>query len=188
MRVSSLVFDYSSVSAKNASGRSEISESLNCDFIFSYSAASVSSFLIHNPDLNYIVNTDNPDFFLDNISDYDVSLSNLRIVDWSEKIKEWKTHRYCFYPAMMHSLLHSKEAQKNKESFVKLDNDLICKKSIKNIFEDFDCVIWDYIGRSNNMINSGREYWGEGYCAMKTVGTTDFMGYNIGVLGYVYPT
>ena len=182
MRISSLVFNYDKISAKNTAGRSGIVDTLTCDFIFSYSSASVASFLIHNSNLEFIVNTDNVDLFTTKIKEYDVPLDNLRVVDWSDKINEWKNHHILVF----HLRLNSEEAKINKESFLKLDNDLICKRSVDDIFGSYDCIIWDYIGRTNNMISAGRDYWGEKLCAMEVVGTDNFMGYNIGVLGYAY--
>ena len=47
-----------------------------------------------------------------------LSVDQNYIKNWWDKINEWKNHFYCFYPAMMHSLIHSEEAKINKESFL----------------------------------------------------------------------
>lgn len=182
MRISSLIFEYNQNTSKNASGRAGFR--VTNDFVFSYSAGSIATFLHHNPHLNYIINTDNVDLISTKIDEYDVSTDNLQIVDWSDYINEWREHFYCFYPLSMHLLLHSEEAKKTNDDVLKLDNDLICKKPIDDIFDSCDCIVWDYIGRTNNMISAGRDYWGEKYCAEQGLGTTDFMGYNNGVLGW----
>lgn len=184
MRISSLIFEYNAVTAKNTAGRSEVADSLNSEYVFTYSAASIATFLYHNPELRYIINTDNVDLIWSKLDEYDVSTKNLEVVDWSERIKEWREHFYCFYPLSMHLLVHSEEAKETGEDVLKLDNDLICKKPIDDIFDSCDCIVWDYIGRTNNMISAGRDYWGEKLCAMEAVGTVDFMGYNCGVLGW----
>ena len=81
---------------------------------------------------------------------------------------------------MMHTLTHANECMQSSCNFVKLDNDLTCKTNIDELVSDFEGVI---LWRKERNVSSGRYYWGERFVCQKTVGTDDFFGYNIGILG-----
>ena len=106
---------------------------------------------------------------------YNVNTSNLEIVDTNERLEEWKKHKYCFNPAMM----HFKEHLIPGEKIIKLDNDLTCLKPIDDILDFDGALIW----QTEFPISKGREYWGERKVAREVVGTEDFNSYNIGVFG-----
>jgi hypothetical protein len=175
MKIVSLVFNYD-LEKQRDSGRLWGKQGYrNKDYIFEYSAASISTFLHHNPTRHYVVNTDDVDLLHSKISRYNVPTSNLEIVDTNERLEEWKQHKYCFNPAMMHFKEHLVEGEK----IIKLDNDLTCLKPIDEV-EDFDgALIWE----TEFPISRGREYWGERHVAREVVGTEDFNSYNIGVFG-----
>jgi ribosome biogenesis GTPase A len=111
-----------------------------------------------------------------NISKYDVDWSNFTILEGRDQIDEWKNHRYCFYPAMMHL-----EMYKDCESqLLKLDNDLECKKSISDLLGSKEFLLWKH----ERNVSKGRQYWGESIASLRAFGTSDFETYNIGVLGF----
>ena len=146
------------------------------DFIFEYSAASFATFAHHNPGLNHEILTDDPSLLEEKISKYNVDWSGLSIIDGKDQILEWKKHRYCFYPAMMHLDMY-----KNIESqLIKLDNDLECLRQINGLLGSKDILMW----KKERNVSSGREYWGERTAARKTFGTDNFSLYNMGVMGF----
>ena len=179
-RIVSLVFSYD-LDRLRSSGRVwSHSGYRGKDYIEEYSAASISTFVHHNPEKEYIVNCDDVDSLWKKIRQYDVSTSNIVLVDWSERILEWKNHEYSFFPAMMHTIAHIDECKKNGQNFLKLDNDLTCKKNIDGLIsENNGALFW----KKERNISAGKQYWGERFVCQKTVGTDDFFGFNIGVLG-----
>jgi hypothetical protein len=179
-RIASLVFSYN-LDRLRSSGRVwSHSAYRGKDYIEEYSAASIATFAHHNPDREYIINCDDVDSLWKKIKEYNVSTRNLNLIDWSERLEEWKNHEYSFFPAMMHTLAHASECMQEGQNFVKLDNDLTCKRSIDDLFLEFDgAILW----KKERNVSSGRYYWGERFVCEKTVGTDDFFGYNIGVLG-----
>lgn len=175
MKIVSLVFNYDLEKQKD-SGRLWGKQGYRSkEYIFEYSAASIATFLHHNPDLKYIVNTDDKKFLENQLSKYNVSKKNLEIIDSSKEISEWKKHKYCFNPAMM----HFKEHLVKGEKIIKLDNDLTCLKPLDDILDFEGALIW----KTEFPISGGREYWGERKVAREVVGTEDFNSYNIGVFG-----
>jgi len=179
-RITSLVFSYD-LDRLRSSGRVWSHAGYRGkDYIEEYSAASIATFAHHNPEKEYIINCDDTDSLWKKIKEYNVSTSNLNLVDWSERIKEWKNHEYSFFPAMMHTLTHVSECISSNQDFIKLDNDLTCKRNISDLVSSFDgAILW----RKERNVSSGKHYWGERYVCQKTVGTDNFDGYNIGVLG-----
>jgi len=145
------------------------------DFIFEYSAASFATFAHLNPGMKHEISTDDPALLNEKIKKYNVDWSGLKIIDIKDKIKKWKEHRYCFYPAMMHLA----EYKYHKEQILKLDNDLECLKKIDCLKGEEDVLMW----RKERNVNKGREYWGEREAARKAFGTDNFPLYNMGVLG-----
>ena len=119
MKIVSLVFSYDFDKMKSSGRVWSHSGYKNKDYIQSYSAASIATFLHHNPEKKYVVNTDDVDGLSSHIEKYRVSTSNLELVDWSDKLEIWKQHEYCFFPAMMHSLEHSIECKKKWRRFFK---------------------------------------------------------------------
>jgi len=175
MKIISLVFEYD-LSKVAESGRAWGYQGYkNKDFIFEYSAASYATFAHHNPKLEYIIDTDDPDFLWKKMKQYNVSTSNINIVGSSEEIEEWKQHPYCFWPLAM----HRKKYVSFGETIIKLDNDLTCLKPIDNLLGFEECLAWQY----ERNVNEGKERWGERYVCREALGTDDFPEYNLGVLG-----
>jgi hypothetical protein len=146
------------------------------DFIFEYSAASFATFANKMPGFNHEVLTDDIDLLQEKINKYSVDWSGLKIIDGKEKIEEWKKHRYCFYPAMMHLYLYKNE----KTQLIKLDNDLECLKPLNQLEGSKDILMW----RKERNVNAGREYWGEREASRSAFGTDNYSLYNMGVMGF----
>lgn len=178
MKIYSLVFDYQ-IAKMQSSGRHWADEAYkNKDYIFSYSAASIATFLHKNPHLQYVVYTDDPDLLAQKIDAYDVQTATLDIVDATPKIQEWTSHPYCFWPLIQVAHMH----YRGEEHALKLDNDLTFHSSIDPYLKDLDngkCLAWKFERRCSQ----GRDYWGESYAARHALGTDDFVIYNTGVLG-----
>lgn len=174
-KIYSLVFDYN-ISKMQSSGRHWADEAYkNKDYIFSYSAASIATFIHHNPKRLYTVYTDDCRLLLEKLDSYDVSLDFLDTVDASEKIQEWMRHSYCFWPLVEVAKMHH-DGQKDA---LKLDNDLTCLKPIDELLEHRGAIVWKY----ERKVSEGRDYWGERKAAQAALGTTDFKIYNMGLFG-----
>ena len=65
------------------------------------------------------------------------------------------------------------------QPFIKLDNDLTCKKPIDDLLKLNKALMWKYERKCVN----GRDYWGEKYAAQGAFGTTHFDIWNMGVFG-----
>tara|TARA_A100001515_G_C4576332_1_gene211490 strand:- start:304 stop:1098 length:795 start_codon:yes stop_codon:yes gene_type:complete len=175
MKVISLVFDYD-LDKVSESGRAWGYQAYkNKNFIFEYSAASYATFLHHNPNLEYTIDTDDPDLLWKHVKKYNVELKNLNIQNSLEEIQQWKSHDYCFWPLAM----HRKKYVDLGESILKLDNDLTCLKPIDDLLDFTGALVWKY----ERNVNEGRETWGERYVCREALGTEDFPLWNIGVLG-----
>lgn len=177
-RVFSLVFDYD-LAKMEATGRHWASEAYRGkDHIFEYSAASIATFLHHNPKRLYTVHTDDCYLLLDKLSAYDVSLDFLDTVDASERIREWCSHWYSFWPLIK----VAEEHYTGDQHALKLDNDLTCLKPIDDLLERMDsgqAIAWKF----ERQCSKGRDYWGESYAARRAFGTDEFAIFNTGVLG-----
>ncbi len=174
-RVYSLVFDYN-IKTVTDSGRHWAQEVYkNKDHIFGYTAASVATFLHHNPNLPYMIYTDDVELFQRKIDAYDVPQHALTVVDLSDAIAEWKSHWYSFWPLV-------KIVEMNHDGLcdaLKLDNDLTCLKPIDDLLAHRGAVAW----KRERMCSGGREYWGERKAARVGLGTEDFPIFNMGTLG-----
>ena len=176
MKAISLVFEYD-FNRQEDSGRTWGKTGYKSkDFIFEYSAASFATFADKNNGFCHEVMTDDPQLLKNKIDKYGVDWSGLTIIDGKKEIDEWKQHRYCFYPAMMHLELYKEE----QGQLLKLDNDLECLKPLVPLGENQDILMW----RKERNVNSGREYWGEREASRKAFGTDDYPLYNIGVMGF----
>jgi hypothetical protein len=175
MKIISLVFDYDLEKVASCGRAWGYQGYKNKDFIFEYSAASYATFAHHNPDLEYIIDTDDRNFLLSKLKKYDISLESLSILSSSEEIDEWKSHRYCFWPLAMHrrKYLHF------NEPILKLDNDLTCLKPIDDILDFHGVLVWKY----ERNVKEGRENWGERFVCRDVFGTDNFPAWNMGVLG-----
>ena len=174
-QVYSLVFDYQ-IAKMQSSGRHWADEAYkNKDYIFSYSAASIATFLHHNPKHLYTVYTDDCALLLEKLSAYDVSLDYLDTVDATQKIQEWTSHSYCFWPLIQVADMH----YTGKHDALKLDNDLTCLKPIDDLLEHRGAIVWKH----ERLCSKGRDYWGESYAARNALGTDNFDIWNTGVLG-----
>ncbi len=175
MSVYSLVFDYD-LKTVTDSGRHWAKDVYKSkDYIFSYTAASIATFLHHNPKMPYCVFTDDTDLILDKLSRYNVSLDRLDVVDLSKEIKEWQSHWYSFWPLVkIVEMNHT-----GKEDTLKLDNDLTCLKPIDDLLAHRGAIAW----KRERMCSGGREYWGERKAAREGLGTEDFPIFNMGTLG-----
>ena len=176
MKAISLVFEYD-FEKQLTSGRTWGKDGYKSkDFIFEYSAASFATFAYHNPGLNHEVMTDDVELMNSKISKYNVDWSGLKIIDGKDLIAEWKKHRYCFYPAMMHLGMY----RNTSEYLIKLDNDLECLKPISELASRKSILMW----KKERNVSTGREYWGERAAARKAFGTDNFSLYNMGVMGF----
>lgn len=144
------------------------------EFIFEYSAASYASFIYWNSDKIFEIYTDDVDLLTKELNKYNVCLDNVKLIDWSKEINIYKKNKYSFKPVIELVKLY-----KNCEDYlVKLDNDLICKKKFV-VDNQNDVMLWKY----ERVVTEGNPLWGEKLVCEKTVGTTDFKIYNIGVMG-----
>lgn len=178
-KIYSLVFDYQ-IAKMQSSGRHWADEAYkNKDYIFSYSGASIATFLDKNPHLLYTVYTDDPDLLMQKVDAYAVPTHNLDIVDATPKIQEWMQHPYCFWPLIQVADMH----YTGEEDALKLDNDLTCKLEIDMMLRGMESggVTWAW--KHERLCSKGRDYWGESYAARHGLGTDDFHIYNTGVLG-----
>lgn len=174
-KVYSLVFDYEL--GKVASSGRHWAESVykGKDHVFSYTAASVATFLHRNLGMPYAVYTDDRELFADKIDRYDVPTSDLDIIDLSEEIGSWRSHWYSFWP-----LVQVVQKHLTGEGFaMKLDNDLTCLKPIGKLLEHDGAVVW----KRERQCSNGREYWGERKACREGLGTDDFPIHNTGVFG-----
>lgn len=178
VKIYSLVFDYN-LAKMQASGRHWADQAYkNKDYIFSYSAASIATFLEKNPHLPYTVYTDDPDLLAQKVDAYSVQTHNLDIVDATPKIQEWTSHSYCFWPLIQVADMH----YRGDEHALKLDNDLTCLRPIDDLLKAMDksvAIVWKH----ERLCANGRDYWGESYAARRALGTDNFHIYNTGVLG-----
>ena len=177
-KIYSLVFDYN-IAKMQASGRHWADEAYKSkDYIFTYSAASIATFLEKNSHLLYTVYTDDPDLLAQKVDAYSVPTHNLDIVDATPKIQEWTSHPYCFWPLIQVADMH----YRGEEHALKLDNDLTCLQPIDGILRsmgDGHAIVWKH----ERLCSRGRDYWGESYAARNALGTDNFHIYNTGVLG-----
>ena len=132
MKIFSLVFDYN-ITKMQQTGRPWAATAYkNKDFIFSYSAASIATFLHHNPHLTYDILTDDVSLLEEKINAYKVNTKNLVIKDTSKLINEWTQHWYCFWPLIQVFDYHLN----SNEGILKLDNDLTCLQPIDDLLND----------------------------------------------------
>ena len=172
----SLIFDYNMKNLQD-SGRPWAQRAyVGKEFIFEYAAASVVTFLHHNPHLEYQVLTDDKDHLYKNILKYNVPLKNLNLIEVRDMIQDWVARNsYSFWPAIE---VVQHYVDKNV-SFIKLDNDLTCKKSIDDLLALDKALMWKY----ERKCSAGRDYWGEKFAAQGAFGTTQFDIWNMGVFG-----
>ena len=176
MKIYSLIFDYNITKMKETGRPWAETSYKNSDFIFTYSAASIATFLHHNPHLKYEILTDNVNLLSQKISSYNVDTRNLEIVDAKVMIEKWASHWYCFWP-LIASFDH--QLENSREGVLKLDNDLTCLKPIDELLRYDGAIVWK---RERNC-KDGREYWGEKYAAYHAFGINDFEIYNTGTWG-----
>jgi hypothetical protein len=175
MSVYSLVFDYN-LKTVTDSGRHWAKDVYKSkDYIFSYTAASIATFLHHNPKMLYRVFSDDCGLILDKLGRYNVSLDFVDTVDLSKEIKEWQSHWYSFWPLVKIVEMNND----GKHDSLKLDNDLTCLKPIDDLRQHKGGIVWKY----ERMCSGGREYWGERKAAREGLGTEDFPIFNMGTLG-----
>lgn len=175
MKIFSLIFDYDIIKMQQTGRPWAHTAYKNKDFIFSYSAASIATFLHHNPHLSYDILTDDAYLLDKKLSAYKVSTTNLNIQDASNLIQEWSSHWYCFWP-----LIKSFDFFINKnENVLKLDNDLTCLKPIDDLLEHEGAIVW----KKERLCSTGKDYWGEKFAAKSALGTDNFYIYNTGTWG-----
>lgn len=174
MKIYSLVFDYD-VAKMQKTGRPWAEKAYkNKSFIFEYTAASIATFLHHNPHLGYEILTDDVDLLSEKIDQYSVKTSNLKLTDARDLISDWTSHWYCFWP-----LIKSFDHFLSSNGVLKLDNDLTCLKPIDDLLKHEGAIVW----RRERLCSNGRDYWGEKYAAQRALGTDNFYIYNTGVWG-----
>lgn len=148
----------------------------NKDFIFEYSAASIATFLHHNPHLQYDIMTDDVNLLDEKISKYNIDKRNLKIEDSTNLINEWISHWYCFWPLIKVFDYYVDQKEKN---ILKLDNDLTCLKPIDDMLKHDGAIVW----KKERLCSAGKDYWGEKLAANKAFGTDNFYIYNTGTWG-----
>lgn len=174
-KIYSLVFDYQ-LTKMIASGRHWAPDAYkNKEYIFSYSAASIATFLDKNPHLPYTVYTDDVNLMAEKLDAYKTPTASVSIVDHAAKIQEWTRHPYCFWPLVEVAMMN----HNGEEDALKLDNDLTCLKPIDELLEHRGAIVWKY----ERKVSEGRDYWGERKAAQVALGTTDFKIYNMGLFG-----
>lgn len=177
MKAISLVFEYD-FDKQVTSGRTWGKTGYKTkDFIFEYSAASFATFAHQNSSFDFFheVLTDDKNLLEEKVAKYDVNWSKFKIIEDKNLIQDWKNHRYCFNPAMMHLKMYENETSQ----LLKLDNDLECLKPLNELIDSQDILLWKH----ERNVSKGREYWGERAASRKAFGTEDYELYNIGVLG-----
>lgn len=175
MKIFSLIFDYDLEKMKK-SGRPWANNAYkDKDFVFSYSAASIATFVEKNPHLKYEIITDDVEALVQKIDLYSISTSNLQIVNAKDLIKDWTSHWYCFWPLLKSFDYFSKY----EDGVIKLDNDLTCLKPIDDLLNHEGAIVW----KKERLCSNGREYWGEKFAAKNALGTDNFYIYNTGVWG-----
>lgn len=178
MKFIGLVFDYDTKKMSDNIGRKWAPKVYgNKNSIFAYSAASIASVLKYNSHVEYRVYCDDVEMLKNEINKYNVSTDSLVLINWKDKIDEWKLHRYPFYTLLM--FLKNNDFY-GKEDFVKLDNDLVAlKKWDINSIEDRECITWKY----ERIVSQGDPRWGEILVCNTILKTTNFPIYNLGTLG-----
>jgi hypothetical protein len=175
-KIFSLVFDYN-ITKMQQTGRPWANVAYkNKDFIFEYSAASIATFLHHNPHLEYEVMTDDVNLLSEKISRYKVSTKNLILQDSTDLIREWSSHWYCFWPLISVFDYH---VNKDDDLVLKLDNDLTCLKPIDDMLNHDGAIVWKY----ERICSQGKDRWGEKLAAKSAFGTDEFKIWNTGVWG-----
>lgn len=175
MKIFSLVFDYN-IAKMQQTGRPWANVAYkNKDFIFEYSAASIATFLHHNPHLKYDILTDDVNLLEEKISKYKVSIKNLNIQDESTLIQGWTNHWYCFWPLISVFNYHLD----GDDLVLKLDNDLTCLKPIDDLLSHKGAIVWKY----ERICSQGKERWGERLAARKAFSTEEFKIWNTGTWG-----
>lgn len=176
VNIFSLVFDYNIQNLKD-SGRPWAQRAyVGKEFIFEYAAASAATFIHHNPNLEYQLLTDDQDLIFKNLSRYNVNLTNLNLIENRQLIESWVLkNSYSFWPAIEVVQYYVNKGKK----FIKLDNDLTCKKPINDLVQKNEALMWRY----ERICRDGRDYWGEKYAAQGAFGTSNFQIWNMGVFG-----
>lgn len=144
--------------------------------IFSYSSASIASVLHNNPETEFLILTDDPDFLYSEVKKYKVKTDNLILENRSDDLNEWKKEKYAFYALQM---LMKHNRYYKKENIVKLDNDVILKKPFNLTLNPKKAFVWKY----ERFIANGDPLWGEKLVCNSVLKTDQFHGYNIGILG-----
>ena len=176
MKIFSLIFDYN-ITKMQQTGRPWAETAYkNKDFIFTYSAASIATFLHHNPHLPYEILTDDVNLLDEKLSAYNVDKSNLSIVDATALINEWTQHWYCFWPLIQ---AFDYQLKNNDRGVLKLDNDLTCLKPIDDLLKHEGAIVW----KKERLCANGKDYWGEKFAAQRAFGTDQFYIYNTGTWG-----
>jgi hypothetical protein len=101
-------------------------------------------------------------------------LTRASFTNWNEELKEFTKDKYAFRPAM-ELVNHFKN---DKDYIIKLDNDLICKQKFRLPSQE-QVLVW----KSEDIVGEGDPRWGEKLVCETIVNYTNFMRYNIGVLG-----
>jgi hypothetical protein len=174
MKFIALTFDYSIKNLQDIGRKWAPEVYKDKDFIFEYSAASYASFLFFNPEKKLEILTDDIFMMKEKLDKYNVNLSNISLVDWSEELKEFKKHKYAFEPLIQ--LI--KKYKDSQEYIIKLDNDLICKKPF-DLKLNNEVLVWKY----ERIVEQGDPRWGEKLICNTLFNNTNFRIYNVGLLG-----
>lgn len=172
----SLIFDYN-INTMTQSGRHWASTAYkNKDYIFSYSAASLSTVIHHNKDIKYHILCDDVELLKDKLDYYNVDKNLFIFNNIKNTINEWKNNQYCFWP-LIKSMDYMCDEYKNN-TIVKLDNDLTCLKKLDVEFYNHN---GSHVWKFERECSSGRDYWGEKLAAKVAFGTDNFKIYNTGI-------
>ena len=144
--------------------------------IFKYSAASYATFINQHPDTPLELYTNDIELMRECMEEYDVNLSNVTYIDYTDKIIKSKEHHFMFQPLV--DWLYDTDVQ--DEYVVRIDNDLIWNAPLPPRDEDKDVFVWKY----ERIVRNGNPKMGEILVCQTVCNNIDFKEYNVGVLGY----
>lgn len=176
MKVIALTFDYNLEKMKS-NGRFWCekvygTKTLN---IFKYSAASYATFMDKNPNIVLNIYTNDVELMKKCMEEYNIIYENINYIDYTEKINKSKEHPFMFQPLCDWLLDNRSET----EYILKIDNDLIWESPLPYFDESKDVLVWKF----ERTIRDGDPRMGEILVCEKVCKTTNFKGYNLGVLG-----
>ena len=141
--------------------------------IFGYSAASYATFVEMNPNVPLVLYTNNVELLKKCMEEYQIDLSKVSYVDYSDKIRESKKHFFAFQPLV--DWLYDTDDQ--NEYVVRIDNDLIWRAPLPtNLNEEKDVLVWKY----ERIVRHGNPKMGEILVCQTVCNNIDTIGFYFG--------